>query len=105
MIRSFHYAAYGAIFLRPPDQTGDVEYLQHWADLWYFYISGVFLDAYLETIKSSDLLPADEKDFAMLLESFLLEKAVYELGYELNNRPDWLKIPIRGIENILKKKS
>ena len=104
MIRSFHYAAYGAIFLNPPDQRGDIEYLQHWADLWYFYMSGVFLDSYLETVREGELLPADEKDFTVLLETFLLEKAVYELGYELNNRPDWLRIPIRGIENILKKK-
>jgi maltose alpha-D-glucosyltransferase/alpha-amylase len=104
MIRSFHYAAYGAIFLRPAEKIADVEHLQSWADLWYFYMSGVFLDSYLQTVESGELLPADEKDFTLLLESFLLEKAVYELGYELNNRPDWLKIPIRGIENILKKK-
>ncbi len=104
MIRSFHYAAYGGIFLRPSEQSGDVEYLQHWADLWYFYMSGVFLDSYLANVKSAELLPPDENDFTVLLESFLLEKAIYELGYEFNNRPDWLKIPMRGIENVLKKK-
>ena len=104
MIRSFHYAAYSGIFLRPPDQSADIEHLQYWADLWYLYISGVFLDAYLESIKSEEILPADKKDFEMLLETFLLEKAIYELGYELNNRPDWIRIPIRGIENVLKKK-
>jgi len=104
MIRSFHYAAYGGIFLKPPDQSGDIEYLQYWADLWYFYISGVFLDSYLTTVQPGGLLPKDENDFTVLLETFLLEKAIYELGYELNNRPDWLRIPIRGIENILKKK-
>jgi len=104
MIRSFHYAAYGGIFLRPSDQGGDVEYLQHWADLWYFYMSGIFLDSYLANVKSAELLPPDENDFTILLESFLLEKAIYELGYEFNNRPDWLKIPMRGIENVLRQK-
>lgn len=62
------------------------------------------MDSYLVTIQPGELLPSDEKDFTMLLESFLLEKAIYELGYELNNRLDWLKIPICGIENVLKKK-
>jgi maltose alpha-D-glucosyltransferase/alpha-amylase len=104
MIRSFHYAAYSGIFLRSPDQSEDIEYLKYWADFWYLYISGVFLDAYLKSIKSEEILPVDKKDFEMLLETFLLEKAIYELGYELNNRPDWIRIPIRGIENILKKK-
>ncbi|OHB78518.1 MAG: maltose alpha-D-glucosyltransferase [Planctomycetes bacterium RBG_16_55_9] len=107
MIRSFHYAAHGAIFLGPPDQRGDIEYLQHWADLWYFYMSGVFLNSYLEAVKLAGIsagLPANDKDLMMLLETFLLEKAIYELGYELNNRPDWIRIPIRGIENVLKKK-
>jgi maltose alpha-D-glucosyltransferase/alpha-amylase len=48
------------------------------------------------------VVPADAADFAVLLETFLLEKAVYELGYELHHRPDWLKIPVRGIEQVLK---
>jgi maltose alpha-D-glucosyltransferase/alpha-amylase len=104
MIRSFHYVAYGGIFLRPPDQSGDIEYLQQWADLWYFYMSGIFLDSYLANVQSAELLPPDENDFTVLLESFLLEKAIYELGYEFNNRPGWLRIPIRGIENVLNRK-
>ena len=102
MIRSFHYAAYGGILLRASAQPADVNYLERWADLWYFYISGVFLDQYLQTVGDADLLPRDREDFAVLLDAFLLEKAVYELGYELNNRPDWLMIPIRGIQHILK---
>lgn len=47
-------------------------------------------------------VPADPTDFAALLETFILEKAVHELGYELNHRPDWLPIPVHGIEQILK---
>jgi len=48
------------------------------------------------------VVPADPADFATLLETFLIEKAVYELGYELHHRPDWLMIPVRGIEQTLK---
>jgi maltose alpha-D-glucosyltransferase/alpha-amylase len=47
-------------------------------------------------------VPQSDKNLSLLLETFLLEKAVYELGYELNNRPDWLMIPVRGVEHVLK---
>jgi len=55
----------------------------------------------METVKKSNIVPSDRSDFETLFQSFLLEKAVYELGYELNNRPDWLIIPVRGIQYIL----
>jgi maltose alpha-D-glucosyltransferase/alpha-amylase len=102
MVRSFHYAAQGSLILRADKQSMDTDYLKHWADLWYFYVSGVFLHAYRRTVADSPVVPTDPADFATLLETFILEKAVYELGYELNHRPDWLMIPVRGIEQILK---
>jgi len=103
MIRSFHYAAWAAIF-RTSTYEEDQAYLQRWADLWYLYVSGVFLQAYLEGVGPSDILPQAPTELQMLLDAFLLEKAVYELGYEFNNRPDWLPIPVRGIQHILKDK-
>ena len=102
MVRSLHYAAHGTILLRMAKQGVDVDYLDQWARLWYAYVSAVFLHGYAQTVDDAGFVPADEKDFVTLLETFLLEKAVYEAGYELNNRPDWLMIPIRGIEQILK---
>jgi maltose alpha-D-glucosyltransferase/alpha-amylase len=102
MTRSFHYAAHGALLLRAAEWGANTDYLEHWADLWYFYVSGVFLRSYMHTVADAGLLPQDSNDFEILFESFLLEKAVYELGYELNNRPSWLMIPIRGIQHILK---
>jgi len=102
MIRSFHYAAHGTILLRMAGREGDTDYLGHWADLWYYYVSGTFMHAYRQAMGGTQVVPQSEKDFALLLETFLLEKAVYELGYELNNRPDWLMIPIRGVEHVLK---
>lgn len=104
MIRSFHYAAYGAIILRPVTQTADPQELRDLADMWYYYVRGVFLHSYLETVGDAEFLPKNKQDFEMLLSSFLLEKAIYEAGYELNNRPDWLMIPIRGIQQLLKGK-
>ena len=102
MIRSFHYAAHGAILLRAVRQGADIDYLERWADLWYTCVSGTFLHAYMREVADADFVPPDKEDFALLLETFLLEKAVYELGYELNNRPDWLMIPARGIVQMLR---
>ncbi|MEN6426723.1 MAG: maltose alpha-D-glucosyltransferase [Phycisphaerales bacterium] len=102
MIRSFHYAACGNLILRAAKLGADVEYLKHWADLWYSYVSGMFLHAYLQTVAGSPVVPTDVGERQTMLQVFLIEKAVYELGYELNNRPDWLMIPIRGIEQIIR---
>ena len=104
MIRSFHYAAHGALILRPAMQTADPQELKTLADIWYFYVSAVFLDAYLDTVGKAQFLPGNKKDFDMLLGAFLLEKSIYEMGYELNNRPDWLPIAIRGTQQLLKGK-
>jgi maltose alpha-D-glucosyltransferase / alpha-amylase len=102
MVRSFHYAAQESLLLRTDKQSIDIDYLRHWADLWYFYVSGVFLHSYRQTVADSPVVPTDPADFAALLETFILEKAIYELGYELHHRPDWLMVPVRGIEQILK---
>ena len=101
MMRSFQYAAYSALW-QPAMRTEDVPFLERWADLWYRQMSSVFLQSYLETTTGADLRPAKHEDLQVLLEAYLLDKAVYEIGYELNNRPDWVVIPIRGIKHILK---
>ncbi len=105
MMRSFHYAAYGSIFLRAVPRGADADELKQWADLWYSCMSRVFLHGYMQTVADDGLLPANEEEFRILLDAFLLEKAIYELGYELNNRPDWIIIPIRSIQHILERHS
>ncbi|HEV2046456.1 MAG TPA: maltose alpha-D-glucosyltransferase [Chthoniobacterales bacterium] len=101
MMRSFQYAAYSALW-QPAMRTEDVPFLERWADLWYRQMSSVFLQSYLKTTAGAIFVPQNADDLQVLLEAYLLDKAVYEIGYELNNRPDWVVIPIRGIKHILK---
>ncbi len=100
MMRSFQYAAYSALW-QPSMRAEDTPFLEHWADLWYREMSATFLASYLRTAAGATFLPQKESDLQVLLETYLLDKAVYEVGYELNHRPDWVVIPIRGIKHIL----
>ncbi|MGH2707832.1 MAG: phosphotransferase, partial [Actinomycetota bacterium] len=103
MLRSFHYAAYSALygattgFARPDDPSE----LEPWVRFWYAWASAGFLGAYLGEAKGTDFLPANPGELEVLLDFYLLGKAVYELGYEANNRPDWIKIPVQGILQLL----
>ena len=101
MMRSFQYAAYSALW-QPAMRVEDVPFLERWADLWYRQMSSVFLESYLATTADALFVPQNSDDLQVMLEAYLLDKAVYEIGYELNNRPDWVVIPIRGIKHILK---
>ncbi len=100
MMRSFQYAAYSALW-QPSMRSEDVPFLERWADLWYRQMSSVFLHSYLSTTAGARFLPDKQSDLDPLLRAYLLDKAVYEVGYELNHRPDWVVIPVRGIKHIL----
>jgi maltose alpha-D-glucosyltransferase/alpha-amylase len=101
MIRSFHYAAYGGLFLDNQIRDEDISKLIPYAEQWYHYMSGFFMKAYLETVKGSAFIPKSKEDMNTLMTTFLLEKAIYELNYELNNRPNWVIIPLRGIKSLI----
>ena len=104
MIRSFHYAAYGSLLhanLGPNVRDEDAEALDPWIRAWYLWVSATFLRGYREATRGTDFLPADDEEWAILLDVMLFHKAFYELGYELNNRPDWVGIPLRGIAQLL----
>jgi maltose alpha-D-glucosyltransferase / alpha-amylase len=102
MIRSLSYAAHSGLnqFLNTnhkDERTSDAGNLTAWATCWQDSASSAFLRSFRETIASNpQLLPPPEQSQA-LLEVYLLEKALYELLYELNNRPTWLPIPLAGI--------
>ena len=101
MIRSFHYAVYGRYLNYAEMRPEDADYLTEWIEPWYTVVAGVFLNGYLRTVDNAEFVPSDREEFRTLLDVFLLEKAVYEVGYEINNRPAWLRIPVNGIEFIL----
>ncbi len=102
MLRSFHYAVYSVYFQRSKVRPEDAEVMQQWIEPWYYYVSGAFLNAYRETTEGYPFVPEDKEQLNILLNVFLLDKSVYEIEYELNNRPDWVIIPMQGIKLIMK---
>jgi maltose alpha-D-glucosyltransferase / alpha-amylase len=106
MVRSFHYAARTAALRLTRDlgtsmDSVDRTTIDTWLTFWHRWISGTFLDSYLDVAGQADYLPQDLAQLTQLFDFFLLEKAIYELGYETNSRPDWVDIPARGILDIL----
>ena len=105
MLRSFSYAAFAGLKMHAEEHLdagdpGASDRLNQWAKAWQNAAASEFLHAYRETIAAkADLLPGAEET-QKLLNTYLLEKALYELLYELNNRPAWLHIPIAGILNL-----
>jgi maltose alpha-D-glucosyltransferase/alpha-amylase len=100
MMRSFHYAAYGKILLNENYREKDLEVLGEWADQWQHYTSRFYFGAYMERMGMGKEL---SKENEILIRTYLIEKAVYELGYELNGRPDWVNIPLRGIYYLMQR--
>ncbi len=104
MLRSFHYAAYSCLLERGAqglDRPEDSSAMENWACFWYLWSSSAFLRSYLEAARPGNFLPVQDKELAVLLDIHMLEKAIYELDYELNNRPAWVLIPVKGITQIL----
>lgn len=100
MFRSFHYAIYSTIFKMDLDR-GDREEMFNLGERVYTWMVSVFLDTYLKQVFRSELNLGYQHEIRYLLEFHLVEKAIYELGYELNARPTWAIIPLRGIHQIL----
>ena len=96
MVRSFSYAANSMLMNRPEKLAS----LEPWARVWERTVSAGFLSAYYATAAEGNFLPAANQDFRTLLNASLLEKAMYELNYELNNRPAWVRIPLAGILSL-----
>jgi maltose alpha-D-glucosyltransferase/alpha-amylase len=98
MLRSFSYAA--IVNLKSQSVPPDVQ-LQPWARFWNRWVSVAYLKGYLDATMQAPFLPATRDELAFLLDIHLLEKATYELDYELNNRPDFVDVPIMGILDIM----
>jgi maltose alpha-D-glucosyltransferase/alpha-amylase len=103
MVRSFHYASHAAILREAPGLTGLREAsipAEEWLHFWYIWTTAAYLKSYFAKALSGDFLPADRTDLSTLLDCYLLDKAMYELSYELNNRPQWARIPMEGILHL-----
>jgi maltose alpha-D-glucosyltransferase/alpha-amylase len=100
MLRSFSYAALTGLGAATQTRPEDLERLAPWAHVWEARVSATFLHAYRAATQDAEFLPSDSGDFDVLLHAFILDKAMYELGYELNNRPDWVDIPLSGLTRL-----
>ena len=103
MLRSFSYAAFAAkaaLSQRDPMSAMDGQ-MSAWARLWQAWSSWAFFKEYAAVAGNAPFMPRSPDEMRVLIKAFQMEKAVYELGYELNNRPDWLRVPLAGIEELL----
>jgi maltose alpha-D-glucosyltransferase/alpha-amylase len=108
MLRSFHYASRTALSSRtagPVARPEDKPAVDAWAFFWWQWVSAAYLKSYLEMAAPRNLIPATMESIQTLLHAFLLEKALYEVAYELNYRPDWVNIPLQGILQLMEPES
>ncbi|WP_243471837.1 phosphotransferase [Winogradskyella sp. MH6] len=101
LFRSFHYAIYATIFNNQEKYKQSQEELFKAGEILYQYFIGLFLGTYVVEIQNANINIGYQQERIFLLKYSLLEKAVYELGYELNSRPLWAVIPLKGISNII----
>jgi len=101
LFRSFHYAIYATIFNNESQYKNTLDELFIAGELLYKYFIGVFLSTYIIETQKANINIGYQQERIFLLKYSLLEKAVYELGYELNSRPRWAVIPLKGISNII----
>jgi maltose alpha-D-glucosyltransferase/alpha-amylase len=104
MLRSFHYAPHAVLFGQSQHsviRAEDAATVESGANFWYRWVSAAFVRAYLAESGNAAHLPQSREELQVLLDAHLLEKALYEIAYEMNNRPDWVRIPLRGVLELL----
>jgi maltose alpha-D-glucosyltransferase / alpha-amylase len=100
MVRSLHYVSHAVLFNHVPGivTTQDADWrLERWAKAWYQWVSALFLRGYFETAGAAGCLPRTQPEIKALLDAYTLEKGLNEVEYELQHRPDWVRIPLHGI--------
>jgi maltose alpha-D-glucosyltransferase/alpha-amylase len=100
MLRSFSYAAYGALINYTARHPEDLARLEPWAQLWERFVAAEFLRAYRDTAQGADFLPVSSTDLRKLVDLFLLDKALHEILHELSSRPAWVRIPLLGMMSL-----
>jgi maltose alpha-D-glucosyltransferase/alpha-amylase len=107
MLRSFDYAVLTVLTESPREgilRPEDVRVLTPWADFWRAWVESAFLRAYLQHVQSAHIVPVDRAELDALLSVLLLEKAIYEVVYELNHRPSWIGIPVHGVRELVQRR-
>jgi len=104
MIRSLHYAAHAVSFGYVPGVVKGREQparIDRWAEHWHEWVSARFLQGYLDTARGLEFLPQTESEIQILLRAHLIEKALMEIDFELEHRPEWVGIPVHGLLLLL----
>ncbi|MGE5357391.1 MAG: putative maltokinase, partial [Bacteroidales bacterium] len=101
MMRSFSYAAMAGLHSFAASSSSELDRLLPWARVWQGWSAAMFLNGYIESVGDAPFVPRDRSVLDALLSAFLLDKAMYELGYELNHRPEWVPIPLSGIVDLI----
>jgi maltose alpha-D-glucosyltransferase / alpha-amylase len=104
VIRSFQYVGHNTLFQRLAGgqiRREDIARLEPWVRFWEVWSAAAFLKSYLEASAGAPFHPTSRDEMARLLGAFLMDKAMYELGHELERRPEWVRIPLRGIVQLL----
>lgn len=101
MIRSFHYPTYSILNSRKMYSEQEIHDLRPWAEAWYKSVAATFLKSYFNTVNGKSFVPAERGELDLMLKAYLMEKAIYEVAYELNNRPEWVTIPLHGIKDLM----
>ena len=98
MLRSYSYAAYAALFAFALHAPEDFDTLVPWAHAWQRWVADAFVREYRGVLGESAIVPStDDEAFDVVLRALTVDKALYELAYELNNRPEWARIPLMGL--------
>ncbi|MDX1607056.1 MAG: putative maltokinase, partial [Candidatus Competibacterales bacterium] len=101
MLRSFDYAKHAALLVMTEEQPTALGQLQPLVEAWRDLIEDAFLSGYREGLGDCRVHPAEAEQGRRLIALFTLEKALYELRYEIDNRPDWIEVPLGGLHTIL----
>jgi maltose alpha-D-glucosyltransferase / alpha-amylase len=101
LLRSFSYAAHAALLTRRTASPDQLAHLARWAQLWETWATAAFLRPYYATVASSPVFPSDRGECDALLHFFMVDRSLRELDGELNNRPEWVGVPLSGLLGLL----
>jgi maltose alpha-D-glucosyltransferase/alpha-amylase len=106
MLCSYNYAVSAVLFGQAAGvvvRAEDVPRLEPWANFWLLWTGSRFLRSYLEAADTALFLPGTREELHVLLDCFLLERTLDELTFDLSTRPEWVRMPLRGLLQLLDK--